>query len=81
MALTAKVGMANVDGGDITGGVAVGETSSDGSAVESEPFSSEDLMTTVCKGLGIQTEKTFTSKNGRPMKIANKGRLIKELFA
>ena len=70
-----------VGGGDITGGVAVGETSSDGMAVETQPFSSEDLMTTVCKGLGISTEKTFTSKNGRPMKIAGGGKIISELVA
>jgi hypothetical protein len=70
-----------VGGGGIKGGLAVGETSSDGSAVESEPFSSEDLMSTVCKGLGISTDKTFTSKNGRPMKIAGGGKLISELLA
>lgn len=70
-----------VGGGDINGGLAVGETSSDGQAVETEPFSSEDLMTTVCKGLGIPTEKTFTSKNGRPMKIAGGGKIISELVA
>ncbi len=70
-----------VGGGDLKGGVAVGETSSDGQAVETEPFSSEDLMTTVCKGLGIPTEKTFTSKNGRPMKIAGGGKIISELVA
>lgn len=70
-----------VGGGDINGGLAVGETSSDGQAVETEPFSSEDLMSTVCKGLGIPTEKTFTSKNGRPMKIAGGGKIISELVA
>ncbi|MEM1225585.1 MAG: DUF1501 domain-containing protein [Planctomycetota bacterium] len=68
-----------VGGGGIQGGLAVGETSADGTAVETEPFSSEDLMTTVCKGLGISTEKTFTSKNGRPMKIAGGGKLMSEL--
>ena len=70
-----------VGGGDLRGGIAVGETSSDGTAVETEPFSSEDLMTTVCKGLGISTDKTFTSKNGRPMKIAGGGKIISELMA
>ncbi len=70
-----------VGGGDLKGGLAIGETSSDGSAVESEPFSSEDLMTTVCKGLGISTDKTFTSKNGRPMKIAGGGKIISDLVA
>jgi uncharacterized protein (DUF1501 family) len=70
-----------VGGGGIKGGLAVGETSSDGQAVESEPFSSEDFMTTVCKGMGISTEKTFTSNNGRPMKIAGGGKIISELVA
>ena len=59
--------------------MAVGATNSDGTAVDTEPFSSEDLMTTVCKGLGISTEKTFTSKNGRPMKIAGGGKIISDL--
>ncbi|NND96358.1 MAG: DUF1501 domain-containing protein [Pirellulaceae bacterium] len=68
-----------VGGAGIKGGLAVGETSRDGTAVESEPYSSEDLMTTVCKGLGISTETTFTSKNGRPMKIAGGGKVISEL--
>ncbi len=70
-----------VGGGDLKGGLAIGNTSSDGSSVESEPFSSEDLMTTVCRGLGISTDKTFTSKNGRPMKIAGGGKIISELVA
>ncbi len=68
-----------VGGGGIKGGLAVGETSSDGTAVETEPYSSEDLMATVCKGLGISLETTYTSKNGRPMKIAAGGKLIREL--
>ncbi len=70
-----------VGGGNLNGGLAVGATSSDGQAVETEPFSSEDLMTTVCRGLDIPTEKTFTSKNGRPMKIAGGGKIISELVA
>ncbi|TWT54152.1 hypothetical protein Pla22_17870 [Rubripirellula amarantea] len=70
-----------VGGGNLKGGLVVGETSSDGSAVETEPYSSEDLMSTVCKGLGISTDKTFTSKNGRPMKIAGGGKIITDLVA
>ena len=38
-------------------------------------------MASVLKALGISLETTFTSKNSRPMKIANSGRVIKELFA
>ncbi|MFU7561981.1 DUF1501 domain-containing protein [Stieleria sp. JC731] len=70
-----------VGGAGIKGGLAVGETSSDGTEVESEPFRSEDLMATVCKGLGISLDTTFMSKNRRPMKIANGGKVISELVA
>ncbi|MBA2114798.1 DUF1501 domain-containing protein [Bremerella alba] len=70
-----------VGGGGINGGLAVGETSSDGTRVETEPYSSEDLMATVCRAMGISLDTTFTSKSGRPMKIANGGKIIKELIA
>lgn len=70
-----------VGGGGINGGIAVGATSSDGTRVETEPYSSEDLMATVCRAMGISLDTTFTSKSGRPMKIANGGKVIKELVA
>ncbi len=70
-----------VGGGGFKRGVVVGETSSDGREVVSEPYTSEDLMASVLKALGIKLETTFTAKNGRPMKIANSGKVIKELFA
>ena len=70
-----------VGGGGFKRGVVVGETSSDGKEVVTEPWASQDLMASVLKALGISLETTFTSKNGRPMKIANSGKVIKELFA
>jgi hypothetical protein len=70
-----------VGGGDIKGGLAVGATNDDGTRVITEPYSSEDLMATVCKGLGISLNTTFTSRNNRPMKIANSGKIIKDLIA
>jgi hypothetical protein len=70
-----------VGGGGIKGGQAVGATNADGTEVVGEPYSSEDLMASVCQGLGISLETTFTSRNGRPMKIANSGKIIKELFS
>jgi hypothetical protein len=70
-----------VGGGGFQRGVVVGETSSDGKEVVSEPYTSQDLMASVLKALGISLETTFTAKNGRPMKIANSGKVIKELFA
>jgi uncharacterized protein (DUF1501 family) len=70
-----------VGGAGFKGGIGVGQTSEDGTTVESEPFSAEDLMASVCHALGISLETTYTARNGRPMKIAGGGKIIRELFA
>jgi uncharacterized protein (DUF1501 family) len=69
-----------VGGGTIRGGRAIGQTSADGSRVETEPFAAQDLMASVCRAMGISLDTTYTSKDGRPMKIANGGKVIEELF-
>lgn len=66
-------------GGGLKGGLAIGKTNEDGTAVEGPSYSSEDVMASVCKAMGISLDTTFTSHDGRPMKIANSGRLITEL--
>ncbi len=68
-------------GGAIKGGRAIGKTSDDGTSVESEAYSSENLMASVCQALGISLQTTFTTPSGRPMKIAGGGGVIKDLFA
>jgi len=70
-----------VGGGGIKGGIAVGKTNAEGTRVETEPYTSQDVMASTCKALGISLETTFTSRSGRPMKIANSGKVIKELFS
>ena len=70
-----------VGGAGFRRGVVVGETSSDGKEIVTEPYSSQDMIASVLKSLGISLETTFTAANGRPMKIANSGRVIQELFA
>ena len=69
-----------VGGAGMNGGIAVGKTSDDGTKVITDPYSSQDVMASVCKSLGISLSTTFTSNSGRPMKIANSGKIIKELF-
>jgi uncharacterized protein (DUF1501 family) len=66
-------------GGGIPGGKVVGATNEDGTQVTTDPFSSEDLMATVCQAMGISLETVFTAANGRPMKIAGGGTAIGEL--
>lgn len=70
-----------VGGAGMKGGIAVGATNADGTAVDTEPYTSQDVMASVCQALGISLETTFTSLNGRPMKIANAGKVISDLFA
>ncbi|HZZ29241.1 MAG TPA: DUF1501 domain-containing protein [Pirellulales bacterium] len=70
-----------VGGGSFKRGVIVGATNEDGTQVTSDPYTSQDLMASVLKSLGISLDTTFTSNSGRPMKIANSGKVIKELFA
>ncbi len=70
-----------VGGAGFKRGVVVGQTNADGTEVTSEPFTSQDLMASVLKSLGISLETSFTSRSGRPMKIANSGKVIQELFA
>ena len=47
-----------VGGGGMNGGIAVGETNSDGTRVETEPYTSQDVMASVCKALGISLQTT-----------------------
>lgn len=70
-----------VGGAGMNSGIAVGKTNEDGTRVDGHSYTSEDLMATVCRSLGISLETTFTSRSGRPMKIANSGKVIKELFS
>ena len=70
-----------VGGGGMKGGQAIGATNDDGTDVKTDPYTSEDVMASVLKALDVSLEKSFTSKNKRPMKIANSGRVNKELFS
>ena len=77
----AKSWSAVVGGGRIQGGRVIGETSQDGTEVVGEAYTSQDLMATICEALGINLDITFTSRNGRPMKIANSGHVIKDVLS
>ena len=65
----------------MNGGISIGETNKDGTRVETEPYTSQDVMASICKALDISLSTTFTSKSGRPMKIANSGKVINKLFS
>jgi uncharacterized protein (DUF1501 family) len=67
-------------GGGLRGGLAVGQTDKDGTSCESQAYLPGDIWATVAHAMGIPLDTVHTSKNGRPMKIANGGTAIKELI-
>lgn len=68
-------------GGGLAGGKVIGATNEDGTAVTTQAYSSEDLMSTVCHAMGIALNRNLTANNGRPMKIAGGGKLIEGLLS
>ena len=68
-----------VGGGGLNGGVAVGETDSDGATILGKSYLPGDIWATVAHAMGIPTTIVHTSKRGRPMKLANGGQPIPEL--
>jgi len=68
-------------GGGIKGGQAYGKTTVDGTKVEGEPSGVPDLLATLCRALGIDHTKTNSSNVGRPIKIVDKGKVIKDVIA
>ena len=69
-----------VGGAGMNSGIGIGQTDADGMSVVGDAYTSEDLMASICKALDISLETTFTSTSGRPMRIANSGKVISELF-
>ncbi len=69
-----------VGGGGLKGGIVVGETNADGTRVNTEPFTFQDLWATVGTALGISLNTVLTSRSGRPMRIFNSGKTIQELL-
>lgn len=68
-------------GGGIKTGQTVGKTDKNGASVTERPITAVDFMATVCKAMGIDYTKDLYSRDGRPMRVVNKGeKLITEVF-
>jgi uncharacterized protein (DUF1501 family) len=68
-------------GGGIRGGVAYGKTDAQGRSVVENPVTVQDLFCTVCTALGIDPTKEYLSSVGRPVKIVDGGKPIRELLS
>ena len=69
-----------IGGGGLKNGQAVGATDKDGLSVEGKSYLPGDIWATAAHALGIPMDTVYTSKRGRPMKIANSGTPIQELI-
>ena len=68
-------------GGGIKGGQVIGSSDEDGYQPKDRPVQVSDIHATVCHALGIDPNKEVMTPLQRPMKLVDKGTLVKELFA
>jgi uncharacterized protein (DUF1501 family) len=68
-------------GAGIPGGRVLGATDATATEVTDLPVEPEDLLYTVYTTLGVDPAREYHTSIGRPAKIVNGGRLVKELFA
>jgi hypothetical protein len=68
-------------GAGIRGGQVIGATSPDGSLVKNRPVGVADLFCSFYQALKINARKENTSTMGRPIKLIDGGKPVKELFA
>lgn len=71
---------AAVAGGGIKGGVVVGESDSKGAFPKTNPKSPQDVLATMYRHLGIDTQMSYIDHNGRPHPVLPSGSPIEELF-
>ena len=76
-----KCWSALVAGGGLKGGYVHGSTDATGSEVKDNPVSIGDLHATMCEALGVDYTKENVSPQGRPIRVVDKGKAIKDLFA
>jgi len=67
-------------GGGTKGGQVIGETDDRGMGPKERPIHVEDLAATMYHSLGIDPEKTYLTNTGRPVRLSNDGKVIRELF-
>lgn len=70
---------AALTGGGIKGGCVVGASDSNGAFPKSNPKTPQDVLATVYRHLGVDTEAQYLN-NGRPVPVLPSGKPIDELF-
>lgn len=70
-----------VAGGGMKGGYVYGKSDAAGERVAEKPVNMPDFNATIAQAMGIDVQKIEHSPSGRPFTVADKGRVIDELFA
>jgi hypothetical protein len=68
-------------GGGVRGGQVIGSVTKDGMNVADRPVTVPDLFQSLCQALKIDADHENMSSIGRPIKIVEEGRSVKELFS
>ncbi len=70
-----------IAGAGLSGGRTYGKTCPAGANVIADPVTVPDLLATACTVLGIDPHEEYLSPDGRPIKIVDKGKVIRKLLA
>jgi uncharacterized protein (DUF1501 family) len=66
-------------GGGLAVGQAVGASDAEGAQVKDRPVTIPDLHATLLTTLGVDPAKQYTTPDGRPIRLTNGGKTVKEL--
>jgi hypothetical protein len=67
-------------GGPVKGGRVVGESDAKGAFPKTNPKTPQDVLMTLYRHLGIDTEAQYLNGNGRPISVLPSGKAIEELM-
>jgi len=68
-------------GAGLRTGQVIGRTDDQGGTVVDRPISTVDYLATICRALGIDYTRTFTTSEKRPVRIVDKDEtVVSELF-
>ncbi len=68
-------------GGGVKGGQVVGATDKQAAEVSDRPVTPQDMVATVLYGLGIDHKQVLHTPLGRPVPVADGGKVVRELFS
>jgi uncharacterized protein (DUF1501 family) len=68
-------------GGGVKGGQVIGQTDEHGENVKDRPVTIPDFFATLLTALGVDPARQYRTPGGRPIKLADKGKVVTELFS